>query len=151
VSSGAPIAFVAIRKGGEILAGRLVELLEERTNIRVPLGVLDITLYRDDITRRRIYEVKATDIPFDVSSQDIVLVDDVIQTGRSARAAIDHIMDLGRPRRIYLVVLFDRGGRELPIQPDITGMKVDLPEDRTIKIEVDDRGAISGLIMGGVK
>jgi pyrimidine operon attenuation protein/uracil phosphoribosyltransferase len=151
-STGAPLAFIGIRSGGELVAKELVAMLEERTGTRLPLGVLDITLYRDDISRRRIYpEVKATDIPFDVDGLDILLVDDVIYTGRSARAAIDHIVDLGRPRRIYLLVLFDRGGRELPIQPDFAGMRITLPEDLIIKIDSGETGRIARVVISEAK
>ncbi|HPC47051.1 MAG TPA: bifunctional pyr operon transcriptional regulator/uracil phosphoribosyltransferase PyrR [Deltaproteobacteria bacterium] len=136
ISRGDDLALVGIRSGGELVARSLLDMIERSCGKKVPLGVMDITLYRDDITRRRMYpEVKGTHIPFDVDDKDIVLVDDVLYTGRSARAAIDQIIDLGRPRRIYLLVLFDRGGRELPIQPDFTGMKIDLPRDQVIKIE----------------
>ena len=91
----------------------------------MPLGILDITMYRDDIARMKAtLEVKKTDIPFDVNDMTIVLVDDVLYTGRTTRAAIDAIMDLGRPKKIQLAVLVDRGSRELPIQPDYTGIPI---------------------------
>jgi pyrimidine operon attenuation protein/uracil phosphoribosyltransferase len=117
------------------------------------MGVLDITLYRDDLTRRKVNpEVKSTNIPFSLDDKDIILVDDVLYTGRSIRAAIDHIVDLGRPGRIYLLVLFDRGGRELPIQADFTGMKISLPDERVIKLEPDaDKESIAGVLISEVK
>jgi pyrimidine operon attenuation protein/uracil phosphoribosyltransferase len=147
------VAFIGIRTGGDLIAKSLVRLLEERTGKRVPVGVLDITLYRDDITRRRAYpEVKSTDIPFAVDGKDIILVDDVLHTGRSIRAAIDHIVDLGRPGRIFLLVMFDRGGRELPIQADFTGMKISLPDEKVIKLEPDaGKESIAGVIISEVK
>lgn len=146
-------AFIGIRTGGDLIARSLMKLLEDRTGKKIPMGVLDITLYRDDITRRKAYpEVKSTNIPFAVDDRDIILVDDTLHTGRSIRAAIDHIVDLGRPGRIYLLVLFDRGGRELPIQADFTGMRIDLPDDRVIKLEPDpDTGAIAGVVISEVK
>ncbi len=147
------VAFIGIRTGGDLIAKSLVRLLEERTGERIPMGVLDITLYRDDITRRKAYpEVKSTNIPFAVEDKDIILVDDVLHTGRSIRAAIDHIVDLGRPGKIYLLVLFDRGGRELPIQADFTGMKINLPDEQIIKLEPDaDRGSMAGVLISEVK
>ncbi|HPI92084.1 MAG TPA: bifunctional pyr operon transcriptional regulator/uracil phosphoribosyltransferase PyrR [Deltaproteobacteria bacterium] len=147
------VAFIGIRTGGDLIAKSLVRILEERTGKQIPMGVLDITLYRDDITRRKAYpEVKSTDIPFAVDDKDIILVDDVLYTGRSIRAAIDHIVDLGRPGRIYLLVMFDRGGRELPIQADFTGMKISLPDEQVIKLEPSaDKDSIAGVIISEVK
>ena len=92
------------------------------------------------------------DIPFVIDHKDIILVDDVLYTGRSVRAAIDHIVDLGRPGRIYLLVLFDRGGRELPIQADFVGMKINLPDEQVIKLETSaDKENIPGVIISEVK
>ena len=146
-------AFIGIRNGGELIARGLVKLLEEKIAKQIPLGVLDIALYRDDLTRRKFYpEVRSTDIPFIVDDKDIILVDDVLYTGRSVRAAIDHIVDLGRPGRIYLLVLFDRGGRELPIQADFVGMKINLPDEQVIKLDTSaDRENIPGVIISEVK
>lgn len=151
-AQGKSLALVGIRSGGELVARILGENVERMCGVRIPLGALDITLYRDDISRRRMYpEVKGTSIPFDVDDKDIVLVDDVLHTGRSARAAIDHIVDLGRPRRIYLLVLFDRAGRELPIQADFAGMQISLPEDKVIKIDAAPDGkSISRVVVSEV-
>ena len=114
-------------------------MLKDRIGRDIPLGALDISLYRDDISRRLIYpEVKSTEIPFAVDDKQIILVDDVLNTGRSVRAAIDHIMDLGRPRRIYLLVLFDRGGREIPIQADFVGEKISVDADRIVKLSIPE-------------
>ena len=147
------VAFIGIRTGGDLIAKSLVRLLESRIGKKIPMGVLDITLYRDDITRRRASpEVKSTSIPFAVDDKNIILVDDVLYTGRSIRAAIDHIVDLGRPGRIYLLVLFDRGGRELPIQADFTGMKISLPDEQVVKLEPDaERESIAGVLISEVK
>jgi pyrimidine operon attenuation protein/uracil phosphoribosyltransferase len=128
------VVFISIRSGGEQIARHLVKLLESKTGASLPLGVLDIALYRDDLSKRLYPEVRPTEIPFDVSNKIVILVDDVINTGRTVRAAIEHIVDLGRPRRIYLLTLFDRGGRELPIQPDFIGRVIDLPPDKILKI-----------------
>lgn len=146
-SSWDDVCFIGIRQGGVHVARHIVKALKAR-GIKVPLGVLDISLYRDDLSRRLFYpEVKGTDIPFDVNERRIILVDDVLWTGRSARAAIDHIVDLGRPKRIYLLVLFDRGGREIPIQPDFVGKKVDIAPNRLIKLNVpEDSNGIGNVV-----
>lgn len=116
------VAILGIQTRGVYLAQRLCKLINNITKKIIPMGVLDITLYRDDvdsISNQPI--VKETKIPFDIENKSIVLVDDVLFTGRTIRAAIDEIMDFGRPRSIKLAVLIDRGNRELPIQPDIVG------------------------------
>ncbi len=146
-SSWNDVCFIGIRQGGVHVARHIVKALKGR-GINVPLGVLDISLYRDDISRRLFYpEVKGTDIPFDLNDMRIILVDDVLWTGRSARAAIDHIVDLGRPKRIYLLVLFDRGGREIPIQPDFVGRKVVLEPTKLIKLIVPEDGKGIGSVV----
>jgi pyrimidine operon attenuation protein/uracil phosphoribosyltransferase len=146
-------AFIGVRSGGELIARSLVKLLKDKTGKELPLGVLDIALYRDDLSRRKFYpEVRSTDIPFAVDDMVIVLVDDVLHTGRSVRAAIDHIVDLGRPRRICLLVLFDRGGRELPIQADFVGRKISLSDEQVIKLEASPDGqSIAGVVISEVK
>jgi pyrimidine operon attenuation protein / uracil phosphoribosyltransferase len=153
ISAWDKVAFIGVRSGGELMARGLVKLLKEKTGKQLPLGVLDIALYRDDLTRRKSYpEVRSTDIPFGVDDKEIILVDDVLYTGRSVRAAIDHIVDLGRPRRIYLLVLFDRDGRELPIQADFIGLKINLPDEHIIKLEASaDKEAIAGIVISEVK
>jgi pyrimidine operon attenuation protein / uracil phosphoribosyltransferase len=147
------VVFIGVRSGGELIARNLVRLLQQKINMEVPLGVLDIALYRDDFTKRKFSpEVRSTDIPFAVDEKDVILVDDVLYTGRSVRAAIDHIVDLGRPHRIYLLVMFDREGRELPIQADFLGRKIHLPGEKIIKIEASPDGlAIEGVILSEVK
>lgn len=147
------VVFIGIRSGGFLVARNMVSLIERKTGNTVPLGALDIALYRDDVHRRPFTpEVRSTDIPVSVNDKRVILVDDVLNTGRSVRAAIDHIVDLGRPKRIYLMVLFDRGGRELPIQADFVGRHVDLPEEKIIKLEAGpDKMTIKDVIVSGVK
>jgi len=146
------VAFIGIREGGEYVARALKGMLKEEKGFSLPLGLLDISFYRDDISKRSIYpEIKSTNIPFDVDDKQIVLVDDVLNTGRSVRAAIEQIVDLGRPQRIYLLVLFDRGGRELPIQPDFVGKDIELPPDKIVKIEGAGDGSVGKAIITGVK
>ncbi|MCK6457317.1 MAG: bifunctional pyr operon transcriptional regulator/uracil phosphoribosyltransferase PyrR [Phycisphaerae bacterium] len=122
IPAGADVALIGIRSRGDVIARRLRERLQARGVRDVPIGTLDITLYRDDLAEIGPNAVvRTTEIDFDVSDRYVVLVDDVIFTGRSIRSALDAIIDLGRPRAIRLAVLVDRGGRELPIQPDFVG------------------------------
>jgi pyrimidine operon attenuation protein/uracil phosphoribosyltransferase len=153
ISSWEEVVFIGIRSGGVLVAKNIVKLVEEQTGRRIPLGTLDIGFYRDDLSKRRFSpEVRRTDIPFSVEGKQVVLIDDVLNTGRSVRAAIEHIVDLGRPRRIYLMVLFDRGGRELPIQADFVGRQVSIPEEKVIKLEAGkDETTIKDVVLSGVK
>ena len=116
------LVLVGIRTRGVSLAHRIAERLRAIEGARVPVGALDITLYRDDLGRKADAPIlRGTEIPFPVDAKTVVLVDDVLYTGRTIRAALDAIMDLGRPRMIQLAVLVDRGHRELPIRPDYVG------------------------------
>jgi pyrimidine operon attenuation protein / uracil phosphoribosyltransferase len=120
----AEIALVGIVTRGAELAERLAERIERIEGVRVPVGKVDISFYRDDVATRLSPEVHRTDIPFDVEGRHIVLADDVLYTGRTIRAAMDAIMDYGRPHSIQLAVLVDRGHRELPIRADYVGKNV---------------------------
>ena len=125
-----PIGVIGIRRRGDELARRLIPLLESNGVSEVAYGSLDITLYRDDLAEiGPAAVVRTTEINFDVAGYYLILVDDVIYTGRSIRAALDAIIDLGRPRAIRLAVLVDRGGRELPIQPDFVGLRTDCGDE----------------------
>ena len=142
----ADLSIVGIHTGGVFLAARIKEKIEQREGVVLPAGNLDITLYRDDwslISQNPI--VKKSDIGFLLEDKRVVLVDDVIFTGRTIRAAMDAIMDYGRPLSIQLAVLVDRGGRELPIQPDYVGLSVSpLPHERVDVLlrEKDDDDAV---------
>src|SRR5512138_337681 len=118
------LALVGIVTRGAALAELLAGKIAEIEGAQVPVGTLDISFYRDDLATRMNPEVHRTDIPFDVEGRDIVLVDDVLFTGRTIRAAMDAIMDYGRPRSMQLAVLVDRGHRELPIRADYVGKNV---------------------------
>ena len=121
------LALVGIRTRGDVLAKRLAGILEHITNEPVRTGALDITLYRDDVMRHPVGPqplVRRTEIPFSIDDQKILLVDDVLYTGRTVRAALDALIDFGRPKEIQLVVLVDRGHRELPIKADYVGKNV---------------------------
>lgn len=140
---GESMAIVGIHTCGVHVAGRIHAFLEEQDSLSIPLGSLDINLYRDDwslMSQNPV--VKTTDISFDVDNTNIVLVDDVIFTGRTIRAAMDAIMDYGRPTTIQLAALVDRGGRELPIQPDFTGLQTAiLPNERINVVLTDSSGS----------
>ena len=131
------IAVIGIRSRGEILAQRLSSRLSQQLGKDVPSGTLDITLYRDDLNSPQGTaqpQVRTTEIGFDIDDKIIILVDDVLYTGRSTRAAMDALIDLGRPRAIKLAVLVDRVGRELPIQPDYAGYKSDAAPGQLVQV-----------------
>jgi len=128
------IALVGIVTRGAELAERLAERIERIEDIRIPVGTLDISFYRDDVATRLSPEVQRTELPFDVEGRDVVLVDDVLFTGRTIRAAMDAIVDYGRPCSVQLAVLVDRGHRELPIRADYVGKNV--PTSRRERVRV---------------
>jgi pyrimidine operon attenuation protein / uracil phosphoribosyltransferase len=144
------LVLVGIQRGGVHLAKRLAGKIREIEKLDVPVGSLDITMYRDDLTTRKSQPVpQATDIPCDIQDKVMVLVDDVIFTGRTIRAALNSIMDYGRPRRIQLAVLVDRGHRELPVRADYVGKN--LPTSAKEKVEVmlsEDGGEEKVVILG---
>jgi pyrimidine operon attenuation protein/uracil phosphoribosyltransferase len=133
------LALVGIAARGDDLARRLADELKRIEGTDVPVGTLDITFYRDDIgMRAEAPEVHQTDIPFDVSGKTVVLVDDVLFTGRTIRAAMDAVVDYGRPRAIQLAVLVDRGHRELPIRADFVGKNVPTRADELVRVLLDE-------------
>ncbi|MBN1765697.1 MAG: bifunctional pyr operon transcriptional regulator/uracil phosphoribosyltransferase PyrR [Sedimentisphaerales bacterium] len=136
----ASIGLVGIRSRGEILAQRLQHILLDRGVPEVECGALDTTLYRDDINQMGTHQptVQTTDIDFNIDDRVIILVDDVLNTGRSVRAALDALTDLGRPSVIRLAVLLDRGSRELPIGADYIGKKIEVPHDKTVQVYLND-------------
>jgi len=140
------LIIVGIQRRGVQLAARIVSSIREREGAEVPSGALDITLYRDDLqTVGPRPVVGPTDIPWAIDGKHVVIVDDVLYTGRTIRAALDELADFGRPKRIALAVLIDRGGRELPIQPDVVGKTVKIGADERIDVlvtEVDGRDAV---------
>lgn len=131
------LAVIGIRSRGEILAQRLSSRLSEKVGKDIPCGTLDITLYRDDLNSPQGSEqpqVRTTEIGFSIDDKIIVLVDDVLYTGRSTRAAMDALIDLGRPKAIRLAVLVDRAGREFPIQADYVGYKTDVEPGKLVQV-----------------
>jgi pyrimidine operon attenuation protein/uracil phosphoribosyltransferase len=136
------LAIVGIRRGGVHLAARLRADLASRLGHQAPLGTLDIALYRDDLgVRGAAPVVGPTDIRFPLEGKTVLLVDDVLYTGRTVRAALDELVDFGRPRRVWLVVLVDRGGHELPIAADFTGFTLPVPEEQDVQVRLREDGA----------
>jgi len=132
------LALVGIRRRGVELAARLQNILQKKT-AEIPLGILDITLYRDDLSAvAKQPVVRETQIQFDLDGKDILLVDDVLFTGRTIRAALSELVDFGRPRSIKLLVLVDRGHRELPIQPDFTGKFIPTEKNQSIEVRLEE-------------
>ncbi len=142
------LAFIGIRRRGVPMAQRLsrkIESLERRT---IPVGVLDINLYRDDLTTVDIQPVvSATEIPFSVQGQDIILMDDVLYTGRTIRAALDALFDHGRPARVQLLVLIDRGHRELPIEARFVGRTVQTTSNEIIEVKLQEVDQIEKVLL----
>ena len=139
---GAELAIVGIRRGGVHLARRLQALIGAVMGKEPPLGTLDIALYRDDLAERGGAPVVGpTDIRFPVQGKTILLVDDVLYTGRTVRAALDELVDFGRPRRVWLAVLIDRGGRELPVAADFVGATVEVPPADDVEVRLTEAGA----------
>jgi pyrimidine operon attenuation protein/uracil phosphoribosyltransferase len=135
------LVVVGIRTGGAFLAQRLADRMSRRAAKTFPVGVLDITLYRDDWTRINHKPlVGKTELPGSIDEQEVLLVDDVLFTGRTVRAALDALIDYGRPSRIELAVLVDRGGRELPIRPDFVGLILNLPAAQRVNVYLTEMG-----------
>jgi pyrimidine operon attenuation protein/uracil phosphoribosyltransferase len=133
------LAFIGIRTRGLFLAKRLCEIIKQFNNKEVPLGEMDITLYRDDLNALLPHgKVDHTRIPFDINNRTIILFDDVLHTGRTVRAAVDHLIDLGRPKAIHLAVLIDRGGREFPIAANFVAKKINLPTEGEVRLKLKE-------------
>jgi pyrimidine operon attenuation protein / uracil phosphoribosyltransferase len=146
----AELVLVGIQRGGVHLARRLAAKILEIEKISVPVGSLDITMYRDDLTTRKSQPVpQATDIPVDIQEKLIVLVDDVLYTGRTIRAALNSIMDYGRPKRIQLAVLVDRGHRELPIRADYVGKNLPTSAREKVDVMLAEDGAEEKVVILG--
>jgi pyrimidine operon attenuation protein / uracil phosphoribosyltransferase len=135
---GGDVALVGIPVGGDVLAERLGKILSGIWQRAVPVGVLDVSMHRDDLDHRAAPVVYPTVIPFDVNGKTVVLVDDVLFSGRTTRAAMDALNDFGRPKKIQLAVLIDRGHRELPIKADFVGKNVPTRADERIHVKVGE-------------
>lgn len=134
------VGLIGIQRGGIHLAKRMASLLTGIWGHDAPVGVLDVSMHRDDIGQRGIVSVQPTEVPFDVEGKTIVLVDDVLFNGRTVRAALDAVHHLGRPRRIQLAVLTDRGHRELPIKPDFVGKNIPTALEEHIEVSLSETG-----------
>jgi len=147
------LIIVGIQRRGVQLAARIVTSIRDRESVIVPSGALDITLYRDDLqTVGPRPVVGPTDLPWAIDGKHVVIVDDVLYTGRTVRAALDELADFGRPKRIALAVLIDRGGRELPIQPDVVGKTLEVAANDRVDVlvaELDQRDAVVVASVGG--
>jgi pyrimidine operon attenuation protein/uracil phosphoribosyltransferase len=142
------LIIVGIQRRGVQLADRIVELINESEKSAVQRGALDITLYRDDLqTVGPRPVVGATNLPEAIDDKYVVIIDDVLYTGRTIRAALDELADFGRPARIGLAVLIDRGGRELPIQPDFVGKKVSAKKTDRVEVQVKEIDGASGAVL----
>lgn len=145
----ADLVVVGIQRRGVSLARAVVDCIREAEGVELPLGTLDITFYRDDLsTLGPVPKVGKTDLNFDVNDKKVILVDDVLYTGRTVRAALDELMDFGRPRNIQLAVLIDRGHRELPIRPDFVGKNVPTSRREIIKVMVQEFDGREGVVVG---
>lgn len=141
------LAVVAIRRGGVHLAARLRAGLAKALGREVPAGALDIALYRDDLAQKGAAPVLGpTDIAFPLDGKTVLLVDDVLFTGRTVRAALDELVDFGRPRRVWLAVLVDRGGRELPVAADFVGARVDAAPTDDVQVRLTEGGAAEDVV-----
>lgn len=139
------LAIVGIRTGGEFIGRRLQQQIQKIEGIDVPYGVIDITLYRDDLLSAQSQPtLRGTDLPFRIAGSRIVLVDDVLFTGRTIRSALDAIIDFGRPRTVELAVLVDRGYRELPIQADYVGKVVPSERSQLVRVRLSELGYKDG-------
>jgi len=150
------VALVGIQTRGVPLAHRLRRLVEERSGVAPPVGALDITFHRDDVHVRdgrrpldRQPEVRETRVPFSLEGLTVILVDDVLYTGRTIRAAIDALLDFGRPARVQLAVLVDRGHRELPIRPDYVGKNLPTGRDERIQVELVEVDEVDQVLLVG--
>jgi len=142
------IVVIGMRTRGVYLAERIAKKLKEVENKKVPLGVLDITLYRDDFrTALKQPKVQITDIPFSIDNKNIILVDDVLYTGRTVRAALDALMDFGRPASIQLAILVDRGHRELPVKADFIGKNVPTSYGEEIRVHMKEIDKDDGVFL----
>ena len=148
----AAVVLVGIQSGGVELAARLAELFDTFYSIKPPTGAIDITFYRDDLDIRlgREYgqpKVRTTDLPFDINEKVVVLVDDVLYTGRTIRAAIDALFDYGRPQAVRLAVLVDRGHRDLPIRPDFVGKNVPTSRSERVVVHLKEGDGVDEVVI----
>lgn len=141
------LVLVGIQRGGVVLAERLSQLLANLLGSPVPIGRLDVSMHRDDLNQRLAPDVHPTIIPFDITGKTVVLVDDVLFSGRTTRAAMDALNDFGRPKRIQLAVLVDRGHRELPIKADFVGKNLPTAPRESVIVQLDEPGVADEVVL----
>ena len=152
IESAEDFLLVGVRTRGVPMARRLAEAIREATGADIPLGSLDINLYRDDLTTVAAQPVvRPTDLGFPINETVVVLVDDVLYTGRTTRAAMDALADFGRPRKIKLAVLIDRGHRELPIRADYVGRNIPTARDETVRVRFTETDGVDGVLIDRTK
>jgi pyrimidine operon attenuation protein / uracil phosphoribosyltransferase len=142
------LTFVGLRTRGITLAQRLVAKIAHIDGTTLPVGTLDITLYRDDLDMRGVPVIRGTDIPFSIKNRVVILVDDVLFTGRTIRAALDALIDLGRPRSIQLAIAIDRGHRELPIRPDYVGKNLPTSRRESVSVRLKEHDGEDRVVIG---
>ena len=143
------VVFIGVRTRGPYVAKRLTEIIKKRHGKDIPVGEMDITLYRDDLNALLPGgTIDHTRIPFDIANKIVVLFDDVLNTGRTVRAAVDHLIDLGRPRMIHLAVLIDRGGRELPIAANYVGKTIKLSSTADVQVRLKEVDKVDEVLIG---
>jgi len=146
------IVFIGIRTGGVHLARRLAKKVQKIEKKEVPVGILDVTLYRDDLRiKKEQPSLRKTEIPFSITDKKVILVDDVLFTCRTIRAALDSIMDFGRPREIQLAVLIDRGHKELPIRADYIGKNIPTSSKESVEVLLEEEGLDDRVVIREVK
>ncbi len=142
------LCLIGIRNRGAYLAQRLAGCIEKIDEAKIPVGILDITLYRDDLTLIAAQPVvHKTEIDFDITAKNVVLVDDVLYTGRTIRAALDALIDFGRPKSIQLAVLIDRGHRELPVRADYVGKNIPTSQNETVEVRLVESDGIEEVVI----
>lgn len=142
------LALVGIYTGGVYLAKRLQQIISRQFQVSPPVGTLDINLYRDDWTRLHTQPlVRATDLPFPIEDREVVLVDDVLYTGRTVRAALDALIDYGRPKRVQVAILVDRGHRELPICAQFIGIKLDTRTEEQVNVRLFEKDELDQVVL----
>jgi pyrimidine operon attenuation protein/uracil phosphoribosyltransferase len=145
--NSADVALVGVQRGGVYLAERLAGLLQKIWGRPVPVGRLDVGMHRDDLASKAVPHMHPTVIPFDVAGKTVILVDDVLFSGRTTRAALDALNDFGRPHRIELAVLVDRGHRELPIKADFVGKNVPTAVGERVKVLLSEEGGVDQVVL----
>ena len=146
------ISLIGLQTRGVPIANRLASLIYEIEHVQVPVGVLDITLYRDDLSHLMHQpEVRVTSVPFNIENKKVILTDEVVYTGRTIRAALDAIMDLGRPQIVQLAVLIDRGHRELPIRADYVGKNIPTSRQEWVHVKLKEVDGVEGVVLGKEK